>query len=108
MASGLLTDRYLAGDTPTGSRGAELWGAERTQAQLQEAGVERLRALAGLARERGQTLAQLAIAWALRLPAVSTVLVGVSGPEQLLENAAALERLEFSQEELDTIDALTL
>ncbi len=108
MASGLLTDRYLDGDIPAGSRGAELWGAERTQAQVREAGVDRLRALADLAGDRGQTLAQLAIAWALRLPVVSTVLVGVSGPEQLRENVAALERLEFSQEELDAIDALTL
>jgi L-glyceraldehyde 3-phosphate reductase len=107
LVSGLLTDRYLGGVVPAGSRGAELWGAERTRAELDAAGVERLRALAALAAERGQTLAQLAIAWALRLPVVTTVLVGASTPEQLHENVAALERLDFSEGELRRIDELT-
>lgn len=108
LASGVLTERYLDGSIPAGSRGAELWGAERTRAELDHAGVERLHALAALARERGQTLAQMAIAWALRLPVVATVLVGASTPEQLRENVAALERLDFSAEELAAIDELTL
>lgn len=108
LASGLLTERYLDGNVPPGSRGAELWGVERTRAQVEEAGVERLRTLAALARERGQTLAQMAIAWTLRLPVVTTVLVGASRPEQLRENVAALERLDFSAEELRRIDEATL
>lgn len=108
LASGVLTERYLDGDVPAGSRGAELWGTDRTRAQVEEAGVERLRGLAVLARERGQTLAQMAIAWVLRLPVVTTVLVGASRPEQLRENVAALERLDFSPEELAAIDKLTL
>ena len=107
LASGLLTDRYLEGALPPGSRAAELWGAERTRALLDDAGVDRLRALDTLARERDQTLAQMAIAWALRLPVVTTVLVGVSTPEQLRENVAALEQLEFTPDELQTIDTLT-
>ena len=74
---------------------------------LDDAGVDRLRALDALARERGQTLAQMAIAWALRLPVVTTVLIGVSTPDQLRENVAALEQLEFTPDELQAIDTLT-
>lgn len=107
LASGLLTERYTDGSLPAGSRGAELWGEEQTRAQVEAAGPARLRALAALARDRGQTLAQLAIAWALRRPAMTTVLVGVSTPEQLAENVATLERLELSPEELRAIDELT-
>lgn len=107
LASGLLTDTYLAGELPSKAGRAKLWGPERTRAQLQEAGIERLRALAEIARDRGQTLAQLAIAWSLRLPGITTVLIGVSSPEQLRENVAALDNLDFSTEELQKIDDLT-
>jgi len=108
LASGLLTDRFLDDDVPPESSRAKLWGPERTRAQLEDAGVERLRGLAAIASNRGQTLAQMAIAWVLRLPAVTTVLIGVSAPEQLRENVAALERLEFSEDELRAIDELTV
>ena len=108
LASGLLTGRYLAGDVPAGSRGAEVWGGRADSGTGRGRWCDRLRALADIARRRGQTLPQLAIAWALRLPVVSTVLVGVSGPEQLRENVAALKCLEFSQKELEEIDSLTL
>jgi len=107
LASGLLSDRYLDGEVPAGSRGAELWGAERTRAQVEETG-ERVRALAAIAQDRGQTLAQMAIAWALRLPVVTTVLVGVSSPDQLRENVAALDRLDFTEDEVRRIDEVTL
>jgi len=107
LASGLLSDRYLDGEVPAGSRGAELWGAERTRTQVEETG-ERVRALAAIAQDRGQTLAQMAIAWALRLPVVTTVLVGVSSPDQLRENVAALDRLDFTEDEVRRIDEVTL
>ena len=108
LASGLLTERYLDGAVPAGTRGAELWGAEQTRAAVADAGVERLRTLAAIAHERGQTLAQMAIAWVLRQPVVTTVLVGVSSPEQLRDNVAALDRLDFSDDELRRIDEVTL
>ena len=106
LASGLLSERYLGGDVPEGSRGAEVWGAEQTRERVRDAGADRLRSLVEIARGRGQTLPQLAIAWVLRLPVVSSVLIGVSEPEQLRENVAALDRLDFSQDELDAIDAI--
>ncbi len=108
LASGLLTERYLDGAVPAGTRGAELWGAEQTRTAVADAGIGRLRALAEIARERSQTLAQMAIAWVLRHEVVTTVLVGVSSPEQLRENVAALDRLDFSDEELRRIDEVTL
>ena len=66
-----------------------------------------LRGLAALAAERGQTPAQLAIAWALRDPAVTSALIGASRVEQLEENVAALAHLDFADDELARIDALT-
>jgi L-glyceraldehyde 3-phosphate reductase len=66
--------------------------------------LERVRALNGVARERGQSLAQMALAWCLRDPRVTSVLIGASSPQQIVENVAALERLDFRDDELATID----
>lgn len=107
LASGLLSDRYAGGRLPAGSRGEQVWGEERTRASVQEAGPERLDALAEIAGRRGQTLAQMAIAWVLRRPEVTSVLVGASTTDQLRENVAALDHLEFTAEELAAIDAVT-
>ena len=102
LAQGLLTDRYLK--QPAG-------GVERATArptfddeQVTDDVVERLRGLAGIAERRGQSLAQLALAWVLRDPAVTSTLIGASSVAQLDENLGALKNLEFSAEELAEID----
>jgi L-glyceraldehyde 3-phosphate reductase len=107
LAAGVLTGKYLDGTIPPDSRAALRWGEEQARRRITP---ERLRIAGGLneiARARGQTLAQLAIAWILRLPAITSVLVGVSRVEQLEENVRALAGPPFSPEELARIDALT-
>ena len=66
----------------------------------------KIKALNSLAESRGQSLAQMALAWALRRKEVTSVLIGASSPEQLMDNTAALKGLDFSQEELDQIDRI--
>lgn len=107
LASGLLTDKYLGGDVPEDSRAALVWGAENARKRLTPERLEMLRALNDIAGERGQTLAQMALAWALRLSTVTSALIGASRVEQIEENVAALAKLDFSPEELERIDALT-
>ncbi len=101
LAQGLLTDKYLDG-IPEGSRAAQ--GRFLTGDMLTEETLAHVRALNGLARERGQTLAQMAIAWTLRDPRVTSSLIGASSVAQLEDSLGALERLEFSEDELATID----
>jgi L-glyceraldehyde 3-phosphate reductase len=107
LASGLLTGKYLSGAVPPDSRAALRWGAEGARRRLTPERLETARALADLARRRGQTLAQMALAWVLRLPAVTSALVGASRVEQVEENVRALDRPHFSDEELAAIDRLT-
>lgn len=102
LAQGLLTDKYLHG-VPQGSR-ARVGGSFRAEF-LREELLDKVRGLHGIAQARGQTLAQMALAWCLRDPRVTSVLVGASSPEQVAENVAALERLEFADEELAAVDA---
>ena len=107
LASGLLTDKYLGGDIPAESRAAQKWGNEWVEKNL---GPERKRVLLELnqmAQQRGQTLAQMALAWTLRLPAITSALIGASSVQQIEENVAALNSLEFSADELKRIDGLT-
>jgi aryl-alcohol dehydrogenase-like predicted oxidoreductase len=85
LAQGLLSDKYVGGDIPEGTRGA---GNERFAQRLQEH-LTRLQRLAAIAKGRDLTLSQLALAWILRQPVVSSCIVGASRPEQLQENAAA-------------------
>ena len=87
LAQGLLTDRYLDG-VPADSR-ARI-GEHFSEGMLSEANLERVRALNEIAKRRGQTLAQLAIAWVLRDPRVSSALLGASSVAQLEQNVAAL------------------
>jgi L-glyceraldehyde 3-phosphate reductase len=101
LAQGMLTDKYLRG-IPEGSRAAR--GASLTPSMLTDEALARIRALNGIAQRRGQSLAQLALAWTLRDPRVTSTLVGASSVEQLEENVAALDRLEISAEELAEID----
>ena len=101
LAQGLLTDRYLHG-IPADSRAAHETSLPRDM--LSEANLAHVRALSSMAAERGQTMAQLAIAWALRDRRVSSVVLGASSVAQLDDNLAALENLNFTDEELRRID----
>jgi L-glyceraldehyde 3-phosphate reductase len=101
LAQGMLTDKYLGG-IPAGSRAAE--GRFLTSDMLDEQTLTHVRALNDIARDRGQSLAQMAIAWTLRDARVTSSLVGARNVEQLDDSLGALERPEFSDEELDAID----
>jgi L-glyceraldehyde 3-phosphate reductase len=101
LAQGLLTDRYLHG-IPEGSRASR--NATLSPSLITDETLEKVRALNELASGRSQTLAQMALAWALRDPRVTSALAGASSVEQLEANVAALERLGFSDDELAEID----
>ncbi|TDE36155.1 L-glyceraldehyde 3-phosphate reductase [Nonomuraea mesophila] len=101
LAQGLLTDRYLDG-IPAGSRAAE--GRFLTADRVTPEVLAFVRSLSELAEARGQTVAQLSLAWALRDPRITSVLVGASSPEQLEANVAAVDNLGFTHEELAAID----
>ncbi|MDQ6656430.1 MAG: aldo/keto reductase [Verrucomicrobiota bacterium] len=104
LAQGLLSARYLEG-IPESSRVARSWSPTQREG-ITPAVQQRLRQLNEVAQARGQTLAQMAIAWTLRLPQVATALIGASDIEQVEENAAALEKLAFADDELQRIDAI--
>ena len=101
LAQGMLTDRYLQG-VPDGSRASH--PGSMSQDMLTEENLVKIRALNEIAKRRGQTLAQMAVAWTLRDPVVTSALVGASSVAQLEQNVAALDRLEFSPAELKEID----
>lgn len=101
LAQGLLTDRYLNG-VPEESRVKS--GNYFSEQLLSDQNLERARALNEIAERRGQTLAQLAIAWVLRDPRVTSALLGASSVAQLEQNVAALDKLELSPDELQEID----
>jgi L-glyceraldehyde 3-phosphate reductase len=107
LASGLLTDKYLGGDIPAESRAAQRWGKEWVEKNLSPERRKVLRDLNDIAHARGQTLAQMALAWILRLPAITSALIGASRVEQIDENVAALDKLDFSEDEIKRIDELT-
>jgi L-glyceraldehyde 3-phosphate reductase len=101
LAQGILTDRYLHG-VPEGSRASK--SSSLSADMLSTENLEKVRALASIAGERGQKLSQMAIAWALRDARVTSVVLGASSVEQLDENLGALENLSFTKDELDRID----
>ncbi len=101
LAQGLLTDRYLDG-VPEGSRASRI--GSLTPQMLSAENLARIRSLHTIAQRRGQQLNQMALAWALRDPRVTSLVVGASSVAQLEENVASLENLEFSPEELAEID----
>ena len=103
LAQGVLTDKYLSG-VPKDARVRRPGGDSLAASDLSEENLERVRSLNEIARSRGQSLAQMAIAWVLRDPRVTSALIGASRPEQIRENVAALERLDFTEEELSEID----
>ena len=104
LEQGMLTDKYLKG-IPTDSRAAK--DGRYLNADKLEAGkLEMISKLNDIALERGQTLAQMAIAWLLKDPRITSVLVGVSKPEQLDDNVAAIQNTEFALEEVTRIKSI--
>jgi L-glyceraldehyde 3-phosphate reductase len=101
LAQGMLTDKYLNG-IPADSRAAE--NSSLSPDLLTDDALEKIRALNEIAKERGQSLAQLALAWTLRDPRMTSTLIGASSVEQLEDSLRALDKLELSDDELDEID----
>ena len=101
LAQGMLTSKYLAG-IPEGSRAS--WPSSLSPHLITDEALENIRALNDLAAARGQTLAQMAIAWVLRDERVTSALIGASSVEQLEDNIAAVDRLGFTDAELAEID----
>jgi L-glyceraldehyde 3-phosphate reductase len=102
LAQGLLTNKYLNG-VPATSRAAE--NGSFSKGMLTEANLANVRALNEIARRRGQSLAQMAVAWVLRKPAITSALIGASRWTQIEDCLGALRNLQFSQSELDEIDS---
>ena len=105
LEQGLLTDRYLGG-IPEDSRMAT--SHFLNEDRLDQSTLERIRGLNAIAGERGQTLAQTALAWALRDPRMTSVIIGASSVKQLEDNVGAIDNLEFSDDELAAIDKLSV
>ena len=103
LAQGLLTGKYLDG-IPEDSRINQPGGDSLQRSHLSEENLTHVRALNAIAKERGQSLAQMALAWTLRDPRVTSALIGASRPEQVIENVGALDNLEFTPDELAAID----
>jgi L-glyceraldehyde 3-phosphate reductase len=97
----MLSDKYLGG-IPEGSRASR--DGSLSPRLLSEETLAKIRSLNEIAQRRGQSLAQLALAWTLRDPRITSTLVGVSSVEQLEANVAAVERLDFTEEELAEVD----
>jgi L-glyceraldehyde 3-phosphate reductase len=102
LAQGMLTDKYLTG-VPADSRAASGSGAWRP-GFLSEDNIAAIRGLNEVAKRRGQSLAQMAVAWVLRDPRVTTALIGASRPAQIVEAVRALDAPAFTKEELAEID----
>ena len=105
LAQGLLTNRYIDG-IPADSR-ARADGRYFKEASITEEKLGKVRALNEMAQERGQSLAQMALSWVLRDGIVTSVLIGASKPEQILDNLGALKNTSFTAEELKRIDTIS-
>ena len=106
LAQGLLTDRYLGG-IPSDSR-VRTSGIFLNETNITEEKLDKIRALNAIARDRGESLAQMALGWVLRREEVTGVLVGASKPSQILDNLGAINSAPFSNEELAAIDEIAL
>jgi L-glyceraldehyde 3-phosphate reductase len=104
LAQGILTNRYLE-RIPEDSRAARP-GESLSKEDITEKVLGKVRKLNEIARQRGQSMAQMALAWVLRNPVVTSALFGASRPEQVRAAVGALQNLEFSIEELAAIDAI--
>jgi L-glyceraldehyde 3-phosphate reductase len=103
LAQGLLTDRYLDG-IPEGSRASKSWGFLKPH-QVEPA-IEKMKKLNEIATSRGQSLAQMALAWVLKDKRITSVLIGASSVQQLEDNVAMLQNLNFTEEELQRIEEI--
>ena len=104
LAQGMLTAKYLKG-VPEGSRATQSKSLDPRM--LSPRAVENIRKLNEIAGKRGQTLAQMALAWVLRNGGITSALIGASKPEQVVDCVGALEKLDFTAEELAQIDAIS-
>jgi L-glyceraldehyde 3-phosphate reductase len=104
LAQGMLTDKYLQG-VPAGSRATQGYSLNP---ETVDQNMTRLRALNEIARIRGQKLSQMALAWVLRDPRVTSAIVGVSSVQQLEENLGALDKMDFKPEDLREIDRILM
>lgn len=107
LASGLLTSKFLDGEVPADSRAAREWASGWVRSKNVAERKRILGGLAALARERGQSLAQMALAWLLGRKGMTSVVMGATRTEQVEQNVAALDRLTFTADELAQIDKLT-
>ncbi|HEY8965023.1 MAG TPA: aldo/keto reductase, partial [Candidatus Methylacidiphilales bacterium] len=107
LACGLLTDKYLNG-IPEGSRAlSDMWSGGKVREKANDAAfLDRIRGLNAIAQARGQSLAQMALAWVLRHPEVTSALIGASSVKQIEDNVVALKNLAFTGEELKAIEKL--
>ncbi|TYB89200.1 L-glyceraldehyde 3-phosphate reductase [Oceaniovalibus sp. ACAM 378] len=103
LAQGMLTKKYLGG-IPEGSRASQ--GKSLAPGKITEQAIDSIRKLNAIAERRGQTLAQMAIAWVLRGGGITTALIGASKPEQVIDCAGAVNNLDFSDAELAEIDSV--
>ncbi|MDZ7763177.1 MAG: aldo/keto reductase [Melioribacteraceae bacterium] len=104
LAQGLLTNKYLNG-IPEDSRAAKDWGFLKED-EITDEVIGKVQALNELANERGQTLAQMAIAWVLRHPVVTSALIGASKVEHILDLVKVQDKLEFNEEEFSRIEEI--
>ena len=104
LAQGQLTDRYLNG-IPSGARASKTERVWLTPDDV-KANLPKVQKLNELAQQRGQSLAQMAIAWVLRKPAITSALIGASSVSQLEDNLASLNNLKFSDDELEQIESI--
>jgi L-glyceraldehyde 3-phosphate reductase len=104
LAQGLLTDRYLKG-IPEGSRAAKSWGFLKSN-EITEEKLQTIFDLNEIAKQRNQSLAQMALSWLLKDKRITTVLIGASSVQQLDNNIDALNNLNYTQDELNAIEAI--
>jgi L-glyceraldehyde 3-phosphate reductase len=102
LQQGLLTDKYLDG-VPEDSRAANEHGFLKREA-IGEAEIAKVKKLNEIAKKRGQTLAQMALSWVLREDSVTSALIGASRPQQIVENVAAAQNTNFSEDEISQIE----
>jgi L-glyceraldehyde 3-phosphate reductase len=106
LAQGILTDKYLSG-IPQDSRAASTRGNGAINGDMiTEEILHKVRQLNAIAHQRNQTLAQMALAWVLKDERITSVIIGASKPEQVLDSVQCLQNISFTKEELNTIDSI--
>ncbi|MEX1056566.1 MAG: aldo/keto reductase, partial [Natronospirillum sp.] len=106
LAQGLLTNKYLDGNIPVDSRAGRSEQIHLSENDLGDTRLDKARALNDIAQTRGQSLAQMALAWVLRDEAVTSAIIGASRVEQIDDSVAALDNLNFTSDELARIEAI--